>query len=65
MQGNLAISYEQLGRQEEALKMHRDVYCVNSKLYGEEHESTLQAATNYANSLLALERHGEAKTLLK
>ena len=48
MQGNLAITYERVGRKEEALSMERDVYSGFLKLNGEEHEDTLIAANNYA-----------------
>jgi len=51
-QANLAITYADLGRFEEALSMERDVYSGRLKLEGEEHPQTLQAANNYANSLV-------------
>ena len=65
MQGNLAITYESLGRSEQALQLKRDVYRGRLKLNGEEHEMTLRAANNYANSLGNLERFEEAKALLR
>ena len=64
-QGNLANTYELVGRQEEALRMRRDVYSGRLKLNGEEHESTLITANNYALSLLKVERFEEAKALLR
>ena len=64
-QGNLAITYEALGRLEEALRMKRDVYSGRLKLMGEEHETTLMAASNYANLLLDLKRFEEARSLLR
>jgi hypothetical protein len=45
--------------------MQRDVYSGNLRLYGEEHEYTLTAASNYASSLTALKRFEEAKSLLR
>ena len=62
--GNLAVSYSELGRFEEALRLRREVYSGRSKLHGEEHERTLRAALNYAASLNSLERFEEAKSLL-
>ncbi len=64
-QGNLAITYENLERLDEALRLKRDVYTGFLKLFGEEHEQTLRAANNYATSLNSLERFGEAKSLLR
>ena len=45
--------------------MERDVYSGSLKLYGEEHESTLRVANNYAATLKNLERFKEAKSLLR
>ena len=45
--------------------MRRDVYSGRLKLNGEEHLNTLQAASNYAVSLLSLPRFEEAKLLLQ
>ena len=45
--------------------MERDVYSGSLKLYGEEHESTLRMANNYAATLKTLERFKEAKSLLR
>ena len=64
-QGNLANTYEMLGRREEALQMKHDVYSGHLRLYGEEHRSTLIAASNYAACLFGLERFEEAKALLR
>ena len=36
-----------------------------SRLFGEEHANTLQAASNYASTLLTLKRFGEVKALLR
>jgi hypothetical protein len=64
-QSNLANSYDQLGRSEEALSMRRDIYSGRLKLSGEEHERTLRAASNYAASLARLRQSKEAKSLLR
>ena len=45
--------------------MRRDVYSGYSKLLGEEHLSTLQAANNYAASLILHKRLEEAKALFR
>ena len=45
--------------------MRRDVYFGFLKLLGEEDESTLLAACNYANSLIGLKRFEEAKSLTR
>ena len=47
-QGNLANSYQFLGRLEEAMSLRRDVYSGCLKLNGEVHEETLRAANNYS-----------------
>jgi len=65
VQGNLAITYEALGRLDEAILIKRDVYSKRLKLNGEEHEKTLIAANNYASSLSSPGRFEEAKTLLR
>ncbi len=64
-QNNLAMNYEKLGRLEDALRLKRDVYSGSMKLSGEEDESTLLAASNYATSLLGLKRLEEANALLR
>jgi hypothetical protein len=65
MQGNLATTYLQLGRYEEALGMQRDVYSGRLKLNGNEHERTLLAAMNYASTLFTLQRLTEGKCLMR
>jgi hypothetical protein len=64
VQTNLAITYATLGRQDEALRLRRDVYSGRLKLHGDQHFDTLREANNYAGSLVDLERYQEAKTLL-
>ena len=65
MQSNLAITHENLGRLEEASRLKRDVYTGFSRLFGEEHANTLQAANNYAWGLLGARRFEEAKALMR
>ena len=65
VQGNIANSYEDLGRPEEALPLRRDVYSGWLRLYGEEHEETLREANNYARFLVDHKRFEEAKALLR
>ena len=64
VQSNLATTYQEIGRLEEALALQREVYSVCLKLFGE-HEHTLRAANNYACSLYELHRFKEAKELLR
>ena len=45
--------------------MFHDVYSGRLRLNGEEHQSTLRAALNYASSLSELQRFEEAKALLR
>jgi len=64
LQSNLATTYDQLGRREEALRVRQNVYSGRLRLDGEDHQMTLNAANNYAASLNSLKRRGEAKSLL-
>ena len=64
-QSNLAGTYRQLGRDKEALQLKRDVYSGHLSLDGEEHDSTLIAAYNYALSLVKIDHFEEAKSLLR
>lgn len=64
-QGNLASTYQFGGRLEQALLMRRDVYTRRLELDGEENDSTLRAANNYALTLLDLQRFEETKSLLR
>ena len=64
-QNNLAGTYYKLGRLEQALSLQRDVYSVWVKVYGGEHQQTLRAANNYADSLRSLRRYAEVKSLLR
>ena len=65
VQTNLANTYSNLGRLEEALQLERDVYSGELKLCGEENERTLVSANNYSCSLINLKRFEEAKALLR
>ena len=63
--GNLAGTYSDLGRKEEALRLEKEIYSRSLRLYGEEHSQTFSAANNYAISLRHQLRYEEAKTLLR
>ena len=65
VQSNLAMSYNQLGRLEPASRLQQDVYSGTLKRYGEEHNFSLVAANNYANTLIDMKRFEEAKSLLR
>ena len=65
VQSCLAITYQRLGRLDEASNMLRDVYSGHLRLWGEEHRHTLREANNYASSLYDRGRFEEAKALLR
>jgi len=65
MQGNLAVTYERLGRHEESLRMRQEVYSGHLRLNGKEHLETLRGAYNNVNSLYHLRRFTEAKSLMR
>ena len=65
VQANLAMTYQQLGRLEDASLMQRDVYSGWLKLTGEEDVKTLRAANNCAWGLINLRRFEEARKLLR
>ena len=65
VQSNLANSYEEFGRLEQALSMRQEVYSGRMKLDGEEHGDSLVAATCYASTLISLNRFEEAKALFR
>ena len=65
VQGNIAVTYELLGRGELAIRLKRDVYSGNLKLFGEEHFDSLTSANNYASSLVELGHFKEAKALMR
>ena len=64
LQSNMASTYTELGRLDEAISLRRDVYSERLRLYGEEHEDTLLAALNYADTLCKLRHFAEPKLLL-
>ena len=64
-QSNLANTYFEMGRLQQALQMGRDIYRGRVRLHGKEHRETLFAALNYAGSLIDLQRSEEAKSLLR
>ena len=55
-QNNLACSYQDVGRHEEALCLRRDVYSGRLRLDGEEHEMTLRSSQQYGVVLITQER---------
>jgi len=65
VQSNLANAYSMLGREEEALRLKRDVYSGRLRLHGEEHIETLQTGINYAISLFDVGRFEEIRSLLR
>ena len=65
VQGNLAGTYQALGRLEEALRIRRDVYSARLRLDGEEDGETIREANNYAMSLMDLQRYQGGKSLLR
>ena len=65
VQSNVASTYGTLGRVGEALRIQRDVYSGHVKLNGEEYIETLGAGSNYATSLIFLDRFEEARSLLR
>ena len=65
VQNNLANTYQEQGRLEQAIGIKREIYSGYLKLHGEENRITILSAYNYANSLACLERFEEAKSLLR
>jgi hypothetical protein len=64
-QGNLANTYTDLGRFEQALPLQRDVYLGTLKLLGAEHGDTLVEANNYAACLVGLQHFKEVRAALR
>ena len=66
-QGNLAISYEKLGRREEALRIRRDVYSghLRHRDLGPLHQSTLGTALNLSTSLVDAGNYAEARAFMR
>ena len=65
MQSNLAVTYEALGRLEQALRTKQNVYSGYVKLLGKEDVKTLMVAAKYALALVNEQRFEEAKSLLR
>ena len=64
-QSNLAITYKELGRHEEALRLNREVYSGFLRLNGEEYEGTVQAALNLSTSLVNTSNFAEARAFTR
>ena len=64
-QSNLANTYNALGRSVDALRIRGDVYSGLVRLLGKESKETLITANCYASTLIDLQRHAEAKALLR
>ena len=62
-QGNLANTYEKLGRREDALSLRREVY-ARRRVLQPEHPHTLMSAMNLANSLCSNAQFTEVKVLM-
>ena len=65
VQTNLSNTYAIIGKSEQAVEMDRDVYSGRVKLNGEEDETTLRAANNYAWGLCKVRHCEEAKALMR
>ena len=67
VQGNLAMTYGQLGRLDEALSMRRDVYSghLRHRDLGPLHQSTLGAAVNLSTSLVNAGNYAEARAFTR
>ena len=63
-QANIASSYQNLRRFEDALRLKQNIYSTKLRLYGEEHSETLTSAINYATLLVDLQRDEEARSLM-
>ena len=66
-QNNLAMTYGQLGRLDEALSMRRDVYSghLRHRDLGPLHQSTLGAAVNLSTSLVDAGNYAEARAFTR
>ena len=62
---NIATCLHQMGRDEEALSMEREVYQLNLRLRGPTNEHTLVTVCNVASSLLNLGRYEEAARMTR
>ena len=64
-QSNIAQTYMQLGKLNDACRLMRYVYFGYLKAHGEEDRRTLLAASNYAASLTVVERLAEANSVIR
>ena len=64
-QSNIAQTYMQLGKLNDACRLMRYVYSGYLKAHGEEDRRTLLAASNYAASLTVVERLEEANSVIR
>jgi eukaryotic-like serine/threonine-protein kinase len=60
---NLALSYSDLGRHAEALKLHERTLALRKAKLGPDHYDTLASMNNLANSYRAMGRHADALKL--
>ena len=65
VQGNLASTYQMLGRLDEVMQMRQDVYSGCLKYYGEDNEHTIREAICYAGLLFDLGRFEETRSLMR
>lgn len=63
-QGNLAMTYQALGRHKEALSMRRDVYSGWVKLQGPRDDRTILSAGNLSDLMVTNDLWDEAKQFL-
>ena len=65
VQGNLAGTYQVLGRVEHALSMRQEVYSGCLRVFGKENRNTFISALNYASSLLKNKQFEDAKSPMR
>ena len=65
MRSNLAVTYSQLGRSDEALSNFREIYAGKKLLFGNSDQRTLSAANNLVHELQRQKKHAEAVTILR
>ncbi len=63
--GNLAVTYRELGRIEQAFSMRQEVYARRLKLSGEEHDETIREALCLAHVLVDSSRFEDARALMR
>ncbi len=65
VQSNLAVTYSQLGRSDEALSNFREVYAGDRSLFGNGDGRTLMAANNLVHELQRQNKYAEAVSILR